>query len=270
MSRYPRSLRLLPEGFHRGAKRKDVMRKLLIVILLLLTPGCASLMQNLPAGAQARKVQEAERLFRQGNYAEARRAWQQVAGEHPSPAVREQAAYRAARVLVHPGNPSKNYREAAQEFGAFLQKYPSGTYAGDAAAWLAALETLDESRVTGLIEQVDALTKKLGQATANARKAEAERDAAAKERDALAGERDELKNQIDGLVNEKDGLLREKAELVRERDGLIKNKAALEKQVEALTKEKERLLAAKAKLEQRLRDVTEVDIKMEKKRKTVK
>jgi outer membrane protein assembly factor BamD (BamD/ComL family) len=238
-----------------------------IVVLLLLAPGCASLMQNLPAGATARQVQEAERLFRQGNYSDARKAWQQVAREHPSTAAGEQAAYQAARVLVHPKNPSKNYREAGREFEAFLQRYPSGKYADDAAAWLAALENLEQSRVTGLIEQVDALTKKLEQAAADQRKTEVERDAAAKERDALAAEREGLKKHLDGLVNEKDELLKEKAELVRERDGLLRNKAALEKQVEALTKEKERLLAAKAKLEQRLRDVTEVDIKMEKKRK---
>jgi hypothetical protein len=42
------------------------------------------------------------------------------------------------------------------------------------------------------------------------------------------------------------------------------------KRVEALIREKERLISAKAKLEQRLRDLTEVDINMEKKRKKVK
>lgn len=246
------------------------MRMVLIVVLLLLAPGCASLMQGLPGGAQARQAREAERLFQQGNYSEARKAWQQVAREHPSPAVREQAAYQAAFILVQPGNPSKSYQEAAQEFGAFLRKYPSGKYAGDAAAWLAALETPEQSRVNTLIEQVDVLTKKLDQAAANARKTESERDSAARERDALMGEREALKKQIDGLVDEKDGLIREKAALARERDGLLRDKAALEKQVAALTKEKERLLAAKAKLEQRLRDLTEVDINMEKKRKKVK
>ena len=44
----------------------------------------------------------------------------------------------------------------------------------------------------------------------------------------------------------------------------------MEKKAEALTREKERLAAAKAKLEQRLRDLTAVDINMEKKRKKVK
>ncbi len=253
-----------------GGMKRGSMRNILIAVLLTLVPGCASLMQGLPGGATARQVQEAERLFQQGKYAEARAAWQQVAKERAGSPAGEQAAYRAARVLVYHKNPSKNYGLAARELEALLKTYPTGKHADDAASWLSLLETMEKARVTALFEQVDALTKKLEQAAADRRKTEAERDAVIKERDALTGERDDLKKRIDALVQEKEDLLKEKTALLKEKDVLAKDRAALEKKVAGLTKDKERLLAAKAKLEQRLRDVTEVDVTMEKKRKQMK
>lgn len=227
-------------------------------------------MQNLPGGATARQLQEAERLFRDGKYAEARAAWQKVAGEHPGSSAGERAAYLAARALVEPKNPAKDYRQAAKEFESLLRAYPAGAHAAEAAAWLGAVEALEQSRVNDLLGQVDTLTKKLEQAAAERARKDAERDGLARERDALTGERDDLRKRIDALLQEKEDLLTERTALLRERDGLAKDKVALEKKVETLTREKERLSAAKAKLEQRLRDVTDVDIKMEKKRKKVR
>jgi chromosome segregation ATPase len=246
------------------------MRIVLIALLLMTATGCAALMQGLPVSPAARQLQDADRLAGQGKYAEAHDAYLKIAAEQPRTSAGEQAAYQAARLLVAYKNPSRDYRQAVREFEAFLKAHPSGKRAEDAASWLALLGNAEQSRMNALLDQVDALTKKAEQAAAERKKTEAERDAAAGERDVLRGERDELRRRIDALLQEKESLLTERTALLQERDGLAKDKVALEKKVEALTRDKERLLAAKAKLEQRLRDVTDVDIRMEKKRRKVK
>lgn len=246
------------------------MRKALIIFLIACMPGCAVLTGGLPSGTGSRKTQDADRLLTEGNFAEARAVWQRIARERKGSEAGERAAYRAALALVHPKNPARNYRNAANEFETLLRDYPSGKYAGEAAAWISATEIIEQTRVNELLVQVDALTKRMGEISAELQKTGAARDTAMRERDALTAEKNDLWKRIDGLILEKSALTTEKTTLAQERDGLAKDMATLEKRAEVLTKEKERLAAAKAKLEQRLRDLTEVDINMEKKRKKVR
>jgi len=246
------------------------MRNALIIFLIAFMPGCAALMEGLPSRAGSPKAQDAERFLAEGHFVEAREVWQRTARDRKGTEAGEQAAYRAALTLVHPKNPAKNYRNAANEFETLLRDYPSGKHAGEAAAWISAVEVIEQTRVNELLIQVDTLTKRMEETSVELQKTGAARDMAMRERDALTAEKNELWKRIDGLILEKSALTVEKTALVQERDGLARDKAGLEKKVEALTKEKERLLAAKAKLEQRLRDLTAVDINMEKKRKKVK
>lgn len=248
----------------------ELVRTTLITVVLILPMGCASFVQHLPGASAPRLVLEADRLLREGDYAGARATWQQLAKEYPRSDTGERSAYLAAWILVFPKNPSRDYRRAAQEFEAYRKAYPSGTYADEATAWIAAVEALERSQVAELLVKVDDLKKQVEQAAAERSKAKAERDGLAKERDALTLERKKLGNRIEALLQEKKGLLKERTALLRERDNLTTDRIALEKRVASLLRDRERLLAAKAKLEQRLRDVTEVDIRMEKKRRKVK
>ncbi len=246
------------------------MRKALIIFLIGFMPGCAALMEGLPSGSGSPKTQNADRLLAEGDFAGAREVLLKIARERKGSETGERAAYRAALALVDPKNPARNYRNAANEFEALLRDYPSGKHAGEAAAWISATEIIEQTRVNELLVQVDVLTKRMEETSAELQKTGASRDTAMRERDALIAEKSELWKRIDALILEKSALTTEKNALAQERDGLARDKAALEKRAETLAKEKERLVAAKAKLEQRLRDLTAVDINMEKKRKKVK
>lgn len=247
------------------------MKKILITLAVLSVAGCAALVQTPRTEAQpVTPFAEAERLAEQRNYEGARRVYQRLAGAEAGSSVAEEALYRSARVLLVSENPAKNYILAARELEALLQLYPSGRFARDAADWLAALNAIPETKVKALLEQIDEYEKKAIASGNELRKAEAGRDKAITDNDALAAERDELKGRIDSLVRERDQLLLNASALRQEQSGLVKDKGTLAKKVEVLMKEKEKLLAAKAKLEKRLRDITEVDIKMERERKKMK
>ena len=196
------------------------------------------------AQAEPRPFAGPELLLEQGKFSEAREAYRRIADAGKDPSVREEAVYRAARVLVSSRNPSRDYALASRELETYLRQYPSGAFAEEASAWRAAIETVaaGQSRADALREQVDDLSKRSEALTDELQKRQAERDAA----------------------------LREQNALLNERDRLTRDKTSLEKKIAALAKEKERLSAAKARLEQRLRDVTAVDVKMERERKKMK
>ena len=234
--------------------------------LFLLVSSCASLMQP-----PSEKIPvETELMLKQGKFVQAYEAYQRIARTEAGSPAGEEAAYRAARVLVSSRNPARSYPLAAEQFEAYLQRYPSGRFAEDAAAWLAALTVIRESSGETLRAQIDDLMKQLASSETALLRTESERDSTTRERDALQRERDEFGKKLEDELREKDELLRTTTALLQERDGLAKDTSALKQRVAALTKEREKLLAAKAKLEQRLRDVTEVDVTMEKERQKVK
>ncbi|HWR73058.1 MAG TPA: hypothetical protein VN604_07800, partial [Nitrospirota bacterium] len=196
------------------------MRNVLIIFLIAFMPGCAVLTGGLPPGAGSRKAQDADRLLAEGNFAAAREVWQRIARERKGSEAGERAAYRAALTLVHPKNPARNFRNAANEFETLLRDYPSGKHAGEAAAWISAAEIIEQTRVNELLIQVDVLTKRMEETSAELQKTGAARDTAMRERDALTAEKNELWKRIDGLLLEKSALITEKTALVQERDGL--------------------------------------------------
>ena len=242
------------------------MKNILFVALIMSLSGCASFMNQTTASPLA----GAEQLLAQGKFQEARDAYLSSAETGSGSPVGEEAAYRAARVLVLSGNPSRDYAQAAREFEDFLRRYPSGAFTDDALAWLAALRAMEQSDVAKLLGDIEGLSKKLDTALAERRTMESERNAVIIERDSLRAGQEEQNKRIEALLLDLDALAQSHATLQLDRDNLVKAKATLEKDVESLTQTKERLLAVKAKLEKRLRDVTAVDVKMEKERKKIK
>lgn len=240
------------------------------LLLALLLAGCAPLLESLKGGEGAKQMQEAEAAFEQGKYKEARDAYRTLAEDQTNPRRAERAKFRAAYILVYYKNPDKDYSRASREFDEFLIRYPSGALAGEAGTWLDLLRQFDQTKTNALLKEVEALNRKMKDATKALEEAQAEGEAAAKERDTLSSAKTSLTKKIDDLLNDKDSLLKEKAALLKERDGLGRDKLALEKKVDALTKDKEKLTLAKEKLEKSLHDLTMVDVKMEKKRKKVK
>lgn len=230
--------------------------------VLFLLAGCAGMLQPQAAREAAVRELQVRQLISDGRFGEARELWKGIAqSRHGSPAG-EEALYRAALMLVHPENPSPDYRQAAAEFSALIAEYPQGAHAVDAGAWRAALNRQEASQMTELLERSASLARKLEQTASALASTEAERSA-------LVREGEGLRSQIDALIRERDGVRVERAALARERDGLARDKSALEKDLVTMMKERDRLRTAKAKLEQRLRDVTEVDIRMEKKRRNI-
>jgi len=208
-------------------------------------------------------LNDAERLVREGKYQQAHDEYQRIAGGAAGSPAGEEALYRSARVLLDARNPSKNYAAAVTELERYLLQYPSGRYAGDAADLIAALDFSQQARVHALLENVKALEKKLDAAANERREAAADRDRTLRERDALAA-------RLAALVAERDELLKRQSALLQERNALMKDNKILRTKVETLRKENQRLLAAKGKLDKRLRDITAIDVKMEKERKKMK
>lgn len=247
------------------------MKNVLIVVLLLASAGCL-----FPApGTEDRQgagwsLIEADRLVREGKYQQAHEEYQRIARIAAGSPAREEALYRSARVLMVSRNPSKNYSAAVTELEVYLLRYPSGRYAGDAADLIAALDFSQQARVHDLLEKLTALEKKLEATTNDRREATADRDRTLKERDALLAERDALGARLTALVAERDDLLKKRSALLQEQSALVKDNNALKKKVEALRKENEKLLEAKEKLDKNLRDITAIDVKMEKERKKLK
>ena len=248
------------------------MKNILLIVLLLASPGCLFPEQRTDGRRDAGwPLSDAERLVREGKYQQAHDEYQRIAGGAGagSPAG-EEALYRSARVLLDARNPSKNYAAAVTELERYLLQYPSGRYAGDAADLIAALDFSQQARVHALLENVKALEKKLDAAANERREAAADRDRTLRERDALLAERDALAARLAALVAERDELLKRQSALLQERNALMKDNKILRTKVETLRKENQRLLAAKGKLDKRLRDITAIDVKMEKERKKMK
>ena len=247
------------------------MKNVLLIVLLLASPGCLFPEQRTDGRRDAGwPLNDAERLVREGKYQQAHDEYQRIAGGAAESPAGEEALYRSARVLLDARNPSKNYAAAVTELERYLLQYPSGRYAGDAADLIAALDFSQQARVHALLENVKALEKKLDAAANERREAAADRDRTLRERDALLAERDALAARLAALVAERDELLKRQSALLQERNALMKDNKILRTKVEALRKENQRLLAAKGKLDKRLRDITAIDVKMEKERKKMK
>ena len=254
------------------------MNNLLIIVLLLASTGCLIPLQR-PEGGQGtgRSVNVAGRLVHEGKYQQGYEEYQRIARTAAGTPEGEEALYRAARVLLASRNPSKNYAAAVVELETYLLRYPAGKYADEAADLVAALDYSQKARVHALLENIDALEKKLEAAADARRQTEADRERTLKERDALLAERDALRAErdalgarLDAVVAERNELIKKQSALLRERGALMTDNGALKRKVEALKKDNEKLLAAKVKLEKNLRDMTAIDVKMEKERKKTK
>ena len=235
----------------------------LALLLVVVLAGCAPFIQNLSGGDDAKKFQRAKAASEQGRFKEAYNEYRALAESGRDPRWAERSKFEAAYILVDRRNPDKNYTLAAREFEEFLIRYPKSSRAGEAGSWFEILSQFDRSRTNELLHRVDDLTKRVEDLTKALQETQAEREEVSKARDSLLIERLRLLKKVDDLLNDKDSLLKEKAALIREQEGLTKK-------IDALSKDRDALTLAKQKLEQNLRDLTLVDVKMEKERKKIK
>jgi FtsZ-binding cell division protein ZapB len=246
---------------------EDFMNKYILVLVVLLVSGCG-VMRSLPFTADSKNYQTAKRYFEQGRYDVAHDAYRAIS-ESRSPWA-EEAKFNAASVLVYYNNPRKNYTSAEGEFEDFLFRYPQSSLANEASTWLSMLKMFHQTNVGILSKEVESLTVKGERLTKEMQQAQQEGDSLKKEREVILAEKAILLKKVDYLLSEKDALIRKNEELVKDNEGLAKDKQALTKRVDVLKKEKKVLSEAKATLEQSLRDLTMVDVKMERKRSKIK
>jgi outer membrane murein-binding lipoprotein Lpp len=244
-------------------KKRTILKVLATLLLVLILAGCASLMQNLSGGENAKKFQEAKNAYEQRKFKEAYTEYRALAESATDPRLAEQSKFNAAYILVDNKNPDKDYIRAAREFEEFMIRYPRSARAGEAGSWLEILRQFERSRTNELLHQVDDLTKRVDDLARNLRAAQSENAEVNKERGMLLIERSRLLKKVDDLLNDKDDLLKEKAMLIKEREGLTKK-------IDMLSRDKDALVIAKEKLEKSLNDLTMVDVKMEKQRKKIK
>jgi tetratricopeptide (TPR) repeat protein len=243
------------------------MKEVALTLALFLISGCAVL-RSLPFTEDAKRYQVAQTYFDRGNYKAAYEAYRVIADSR-SPWA-EEAKFNAAYALVYHKNPQKNYASAELEFDEFLSRYPRSAFIGEATTWSAMLKMFHQTKAGELAKEVDVLTAKVENLTNELRKNQGENVGLRKEREALLSERTALLQKIDGLLNEKEALIGKNVELAKDKEGLTREKTGLTKKVDMLSKEKAKLLEAKAALEKSLRDLTMVDVKMERQRKKIK
>jgi TolA-binding protein len=248
-------------------KKIMVMLRVFIALLFLTTTGCAG-MKLLPFTDDAKKYQAAIKLVEQRNYQAAHEAYRAIA-ETNSPWA-EEAKYQAGSVLIANKNPAKRYAAAEREFEEFLSKYPESDLAGEAASWLAMLKMFHATKAGDLAREIESLNLRIAAYLKDLQKIQGEDELLRKEREALLTERTALLRKTVELLNEKTALIRKSEELARDNAGLTKDRIALTNQVHVLNKEKQKLVEQKASLEKSLRELTMVDIKMEKKRSRIK
>lgn len=247
------------------------MKHLLIMLLMAAAAGCPFPAPKGDGGRDTgRSLSNVERMVREGDYQQARDEYLRIAKLAPGSPEGEEASYRAARILMASRNPGRNYAAAVTELEDHLRRYPKGGRADDAADLIAALDLSQQARVHVLLESINAYEKKVTALTNERREAAAEQERTLKERDALRTEREALTERLAALIEERDDLLQKRSALLHDRSVLAKENSSLKKRVEAMKKENEKLLAAKEKLEKNLRDITAIDVKMEKERKKMK
>jgi hypothetical protein len=242
------------------------MQMVITAILLFAVTGCASL--KLPFTENSKRYQVAQTYFERGNYTAAYDAYQAIAATRSAWA--EDSKFNAAYMLVYFRNEQKNYGLAEQEFEVYLSRYPKGALAGEAATWLDMLKMFHQTKTGELAREVTLLTMKSENHVKELQKTQSDRDGLKKERELLLDERALLLQKVDALLNEKEALIKKNTELAKDKEGLARDKTVLAKKVDSLNKEKAKLLETKAALEKNLRDLTMVDVKMEKQRKKIK
>jgi hypothetical protein len=235
-----------------------------------LSIGCAPFAHQPSVAGDLQKYRDAKTLFEQGMYRESRDAYRSLYETYPQSQWAAEAQFNAAYILVYYKNPDRDYAGAQHELERYLQRYPLSTFAGEAQSWISLIKAFDQSRVRELLSEVESLTRKI-EDTSKALLATQQAEAIIlKERNRLIIEKNNLTNKIEELLNEKDALLDEKAGLLTDRERLITSNADIEQKNQELLGEKEELIKAKAKLEKSLREMTMVDVKMEKQRKKMK
>jgi len=113
-----------------------------LVVLMLLLAGCA-----LPLPGTERRASEAllgrgDELSASGRYAEAARAYRQVADANGVPELRARALFELGRLANEPGNPDRDTALASAYFDRLRREHPTSHWTPYAQAWR---ETLGET-----------------------------------------------------------------------------------------------------------------------------
>jgi outer membrane protein assembly factor BamD (BamD/ComL family) len=114
-----------------------------------------------PGGALA----EADKLLREGKYADAEKAYRRVPQEHPGTAWVPLAQYALATLLVSPDNPQSDYASGLAEFENFISLYPQHERAAEARSWRQAIKQIldtkkENVRLKSTIEKLQKLDLK--------------------------------------------------------------------------------------------------------------
>jgi outer membrane protein assembly factor BamD (BamD/ComL family) len=135
-----------------------------IVLLPMLAAGigCATFSVQKGDGAASAKVEEAQKLLRESQYAHAIAEFRKVVQEHPNTQWAAKAKYGIAMAYVSASNPQKDYSVAISEFDEFIAQYPTDERMPEARSWRQALKVLldtkkDNDRLNKNIEKLKQL-----------------------------------------------------------------------------------------------------------------
>ncbi len=120
-----------------------------LLLVLAVTAGCATLdagqKPSLPSPGRT-PVEEAQKLIRDRQYADAVAALETYLDDDPVPTHGAEARYLIAMVYVAADNPRRDYARALSGFDEFLRLYPDHEKAPEAKSWKVALKTILDTR----------------------------------------------------------------------------------------------------------------------------
>lgn len=108
----------------------------LLMICILALGGCAQFLSGgLSGHSQSPLLTQAEQLKKQGNFADALKAYRQVVQDHPGQDVAAMAKYSIALIYLDVENPEKDFALAQAEFDSFIAQFPQHRRAAEAKSW---------------------------------------------------------------------------------------------------------------------------------------
>lgn len=143
------------QGRIRGLRRR---LGICLALLPLMLSGCG----NFHGSQQARiPYEEADGLFRAGNYQAALEKYEQLLGQHP--ATGDRTLFEMGILYSYARNEHKDYQKALECFQKIVKEYPAGAYRQNSQAMIGYLEqvALKDSTIAAQQTQLDTLRQEI-------------------------------------------------------------------------------------------------------------
>jgi len=139
------------------------VRKIMLIGMLLLATGCATLSLPKASTGPQRDYQQAAALEKDAKYQEAIQAYRKIINNAPQAPEAADALYEIAYLQAFYANPQKDYALALQSFDQFLELHPDHAKAPSAENWRIVLKIIldDKKEILDIRKENEQLKKSI-------------------------------------------------------------------------------------------------------------